>query len=45
VTFLALLELVKRYAVAVRQEGLFTEIEIEHMEEWREDEEFELEFE
>jgi len=45
VTFLALLELVKRYAVAVRQEGLFTEIEIEHMEEWRDDEEFELEFE
>jgi len=45
VTFLALLELVKLYAVAARQEGLFTEIEIERMEEWREDEEFELEFE
>jgi segregation and condensation protein A len=45
VTFLALLELVKRYAIAARQEGLFSEIEIEQMEEWREDEEFELEFE
>jgi segregation and condensation protein A len=45
VTFLALLELVKRYAVATRQEGLFSEIEIEQLEEWGEDEEFELEFE
>jgi len=45
VTFLALLELVKRFAVGAHQEGLFTEIEIEQMEEWREDEEFELEFE
>jgi len=45
VTFLALLELVKRFAVSARQGGLFSEIEIERLEEWREDEEFELEFE
>jgi segregation and condensation protein A len=45
VTFLAMLELVKRYAVSARQEGLFSEIEIERTKEWREDEEFELEFE
>lgn len=45
VTFLALLELVKCYHVAARQAGLFGEIEIERMEEWRQDEEFELEFE
>jgi len=45
VTFLALLELVKRYRVAAQQEGLFSEIEIVPLEEWREDEEFELEFE
>jgi segregation and condensation protein A len=31
VTFLALLELVKRYRVAARQEGLFADIEIERM--------------
>lgn len=45
VTFLALLELVKRYRVSVRQEALFGEIHIERSEEWSEDEEFELEFE
>ncbi len=45
VTFLALLELVKRYRVAARQARLFEDIEIERMEEWSEDEEFELEFE
>jgi len=45
VTFLALLELVKRYRVAAHQEGLFSEIEFERMEEWGDDEEIELEFE
>jgi segregation and condensation protein A len=45
VTFLALLELVKRYRVSAKQQALFGEIEIERMEEWRDDEEIELEFE
>jgi segregation and condensation protein A len=45
VTFLALLELVKRYRVAARQTGLFTDIEIEKMEDWGKDEEMEIEFE
>lgn len=45
VTFLALLELVKRYRVSAKQEGLFTDIEIERMNDWDLDEEFEIEFE
>ena len=45
VTFLALLELVKRYRVAAKQEGLFTDIEIERMPDWNPDEEIEIEFE
>ncbi len=45
VTFLALLELVKRYRVSAMQEGLFSDIQIEKMEEWKEDEELEIEFE
>lgn len=45
VTFLALLELVKRYRVAARQEALFSDIQIEKMEEWGMDEELEIEFE
>ena len=45
VTFLALLELVKRYRVAARQAGLFTDIQIEKMEDWGKDEEVETEFE
>jgi len=45
VTFLALLELVKRYRVAAHQDGLFGSIEIERSDEWTQDEEFELEFE
>jgi segregation and condensation protein A len=45
VTFLALLELVKRYRVAAVQEDLFGDITIERMEEWKEDEEIEIEFE
>ncbi len=45
VTFLALLELVKRYRVATRQEGMFSDIQIEKLDEWGENEEFEIEFE
>jgi segregation and condensation protein A len=45
VTFLALLELVKRYRVAAKQDMLFGDIEIERSDEWNQDEEFELEFE
>jgi len=45
VTFLALLELVKRYRVAAHQDGLFGNIEIERSDDWNQDEEFELEFE
>lgn len=45
VTFLALLELVKRYRVEARQEALFSDIQIDRLEDWRDDEEIELEFE
>ncbi len=45
VTFLAMLELVKRYRIHAHQEGLFGEIEIDRMEEWKDDEEIEIEFE
>jgi segregation and condensation protein A len=45
VTFLALLELVKRYRVSAMQEGLFSDIQIAKLEEWKEDEELEIEFE
>jgi segregation and condensation protein A len=45
VTFLALLELIKRYRVAARQTGLFSDIEIEKVEDWGRDEELETEFE
>jgi segregation and condensation protein A len=45
VTFLALLELIKRYRVAAHQEGLFNDIEIDQMDDWDDDEEMELEFE
>ena len=45
VTFLALLELVKRYRVHAHQEGLFNDIEIARMDDWKDDEEMELEFE
>ncbi len=45
VTFLALLELVKRYRVSAKQEKLFTDIEIERMDEWNPDEEIDIEFE
>ena len=45
VTFLAMLELVKRYRIHAHQEGLFGDIEIDRMEDWNEDEEIEIEFE
>lgn len=45
VTFLALLELVKRYRVAARQEFLFGEILIDRADEWDQNEDLELEFE
>ncbi|MBI2758180.1 MAG: segregation/condensation protein A [Chloroflexi bacterium] len=45
VTFLALLELVKRYRINAHQNGLFTDIEIDRLEEWKDGEEIELEFE
>ena len=45
VTFLALLELVKRYRVEARQDTLFSDIQIDRLEDWKDDEEMELEFE
>jgi len=45
VTFLAMLELIKRYRVQAHQEGLFNDIELDRMEEWPDDDEFEIEFE
>ncbi|HKG52899.1 MAG TPA: segregation/condensation protein A, partial [Anaerolineales bacterium] len=45
VTFLAMLELVKRYHIQAHQEGLFDDIEINRMEEWKDDEEIDIEFE
>ncbi len=45
VTFLALLELVKRYRLSAYQNELFGDIEFERTEEWKDDEEIEIEFE
>jgi segregation and condensation protein A len=45
VTFLAMLELIKRYRIDVHQEELFSDIEINRNEDWKDDEELELEFE
>jgi segregation and condensation protein A len=45
VTFLAMLELVKRYRIHASQEGLFGDIEIGRMEDWKDEEEIEIEFE
>jgi len=45
VTFLAMLELIKRYRIQASQEGLFNEIEISRMDEWEDEEDMELEFE
>jgi segregation and condensation protein A len=44
VTFLAVLELIKRHRVQVRQELLFGEIELQPAEEWDRGGDFELEF-
>ncbi|MBK9602030.1 MAG: segregation/condensation protein A [Anaerolineales bacterium] len=45
VTFLALLELVKRFRVTAKQDVLFGDIEFERSEDWKDDEEIEIEFE
>lgn len=45
VTFLALLELVKRYQVMARQEALFGDIQIEKVGDWQVGEDLDLEFE
>ncbi|MEP0804023.1 MAG: segregation/condensation protein A [Chloroflexota bacterium] len=45
VTFLAMLELIKRYRIQAHQEGLFGDIELDRLEDWSEDEEIEIEFE
>jgi segregation and condensation protein A len=45
VTFLAMLELIKRYRIHAHQPDLFSDIEINRMEEWQEDEEIDIEFE
>lgn len=44
VTFLAMLELVRRYRISARQQAAFGEIEIERTEDWDDDLDFELEF-
>jgi len=44
-TFLAMLELIKRYRIHAHQEDLFGDISIDRMEEFKEDDEIELEFE
>ena len=45
VTFLALLELIKRYHISAVQNELFGEIEFEKLGDWTEEEEIEIEFE
>jgi segregation and condensation protein A len=45
VTFLAMLELIKRYKISAVQNELFGDIEFEKMDDWKEDEEIEIEFE
>lgn len=45
VTFLALLELVKRYRVQARQDALFSDIAIQPLDEFEQEDEFDLEFE
>lgn len=44
VTFLAVLELIKRFRITAHQEKLFGDIELERSEAWNDDVEFELEF-
>lgn len=45
VTFLAMLELIKRYKITAVQNELFGEIEFEKMDDWKDNEEIEIEFE
>jgi segregation and condensation protein A len=45
VTFLALLELIKRYRVSAQQEYLFSDIQIDKLEDWGTEEELDIEFE
>jgi len=45
VTFLALLELIKRYHISAKQETLFGDIEFERTDNWDANEEIEIEFE
>ena len=45
VTFLALLELIKRYRVEVSQESLFSDIQVQRLEDWGDNEDIDLEFE
>jgi segregation and condensation protein A len=45
VTFLAMLELIKRYRIYAKQETLFGDIEFERAEDWKDDEEIDIEFE
>ena len=45
VTFLALLELIKRYRISAQQDVLFGDIQIERSDDWNMEEDFELEFE
>ena len=44
VTFLAMLELIKRHIITAHQEKIFGEIELEAVNVWNENEDFELEF-
>ena len=44
VTFLAILELVKRHLVSASQKGLFEEIDLEAAEDWDKEQEIEVEF-
>ncbi len=45
VTFLAMLELIKRYRISAYQNELFGDIEFERSEDWKDDEEIDIEFE
>ncbi len=45
ITFLAILELIKRHIIDVRQSNLFANIELQLIHEWNPPDEFELEFE
>src|SRR5512135_863525 len=45
VTFLALLELIKRYRVEAHQESLFSDIEVQRLEDWGDEEDIDIEFE